>query len=215
LRTSPAPLEARLPLLDARAAGGAALAARKEVQALGPKVSASPEFDPKAGKAWVGIGANLGDPATAVMVAMDALETLPQTRVEARSRLWRTKPVKAPGPFFVNAVVRLRTMLSPHTLLSGLLELENQFGRERSSPNAPRTLDLDLLMVDDLSYNDEGPPALVLPHPRLCERAFVLAPLAELDPDLQLPNRERIDVTLTRLLNDPDQVIELLAYFSP
>jgi 2-amino-4-hydroxy-6-hydroxymethyldihydropteridine diphosphokinase len=55
----------------------------------------------------------------------------------------------------------------------------------------------------------------VLPHPRLCDRAFVLAPLAELDPDLQLPNRERIDVTLTRLLNDPDQVIELLAYFNP
>lgn len=182
---------------------------------MGPKVSASPELDPTAGNAWVGIGANLGDPPKVVLAAMDALETLPQTRVEARSRLWRTKPVNAPGPFFVNAVVRLRTMLSPHTLLSGLLDLENQFGRERSSPNAPRTLDLDLLMVDQLSYNDEGPPALVLPHPRLCDRAFVLAPLAELDPDLQLPNRERIDVTLTRLLNDPDQVIELLAYFSP
>jgi len=182
---------------------------------VGPKVSASPELDPTAGNAWVGIGANLGDPPKVVLAAMDALETLPQTRVEARSRLWRTKPVNAPGPFFVNAVVRLRTMLSPHTLLSGLLDLENQFGRERSSPNAPRTLDLDLLMVDDLSYNDEGPPALVLPHPRLCERAFVLAPLAELDPDLQLPNRERIAVTLARLMSNPDQAIELLAYFSP
>ena len=213
--TSPAPLVAHLPLLGARADGGAEVAAVRERQALGPRVSASPELVPKAGKAWVGIGANLGDPVTAVLAAMDALAALRQTRVEARSRLWRTKPINAPGPRYVNAVVRLRTTLSPHALLCTLLELENQFGRERSSPNAPRTLDLDLLMVDDLSYNDEGPPALVLPHPRLCERAFVLAPLAELDPDLQLPNRERVDVTLARLMNNPDQAVELLAYFSP
>ena len=182
---------------------------------MGPRVPASPDLDPSACKAWVGIGANLGDPAKTVSDAIDALESLAQTRVEARSNLWRTKPVDAPGPYYVNAVVRLRTLLSPHALLRGLLELENQFGRQRSSPNAPRTLDLDLLMVDDLTYNDEGPPALALPHPRLCERAFVLAPLAELDPDLQLPNRERIDVALARLLNNPDQAIELLAYFSP
>ena len=182
---------------------------------MGPRVLASPELDPTAGSAWVGIGANLGDPAMTVLAAMDALEAMPQTRVEARSRLWRTKPVNAPGPHYVNAVIRLRTTLSPHALLCALLELESQFGRERSSPNAPRTLDLDLLMFDNLSYNDEGPPALVLPHPRLCDRAFVLAPLAELDPDLQLPNCERIDVALARLMNNPDQAIELLAYFSP
>ena len=185
------------------------------VRASVQRVSASPKSPPDAGTAWVGIGANLGDPAATVWAAMDALVTMPQTLVEARSRLWRTKPVDAPGPHFVNSVVRIRTTRSPHALLSALLELEKQFGRERSSPNAPRTLDLDLLMFDDLSYHDEGPPALVLPHPRLCERAFVLAPLAELDPDLQLPNRERIDVTLARLLKNPDQAVELLAYFSP
>jgi len=182
---------------------------------VGPKVPAKPELDPKAAKAWVGIGANLGDPTTAVLAAMDALGTLPKTQIEARSRLWRTQPVDAPGPHYVNAVARVRTTLSPHILLSALLALENQFGRERLSPNAPRTLDLDLLMVDDLSYSEEGPPALVLPHPRLCERAFVLAPLAELDPGLQLPNGERVEVTLARLLNNPDQAVELLAYFNP
>jgi 2-amino-4-hydroxy-6-hydroxymethyldihydropteridine diphosphokinase len=172
-------------------------------------------LDPKAANAWVGIGANLGDPTKAVLDAMDALETLPQTQVDARSRLWRTQPVDAPGPHYVNAVVRMRTTLSPHVLLSALLELETRFGRERSVPNAPRTLDLDLLMVDDLTFNDAGPPALTLPHPRLCERAFVLAPLAELDPGLQLPNRERVDSTLAILLNKPNQAVELLAYFRP
>ena len=182
---------------------------------MDPRVPASPDLDPSASKAWVGIGANLGDPANTVLDAIDALETLPHTRVDARSNLWRTKPVDAPGPYYVNAVVRLRILLSPHALLSALLELENQFGRERSSPNAPRTLDLDLLMVDDLTHNDEGPPALALPHPRLCERAFVLAPLAELDPGLRLPNHEQVEQTLAHLLNNPNQAVELLAYFRP
>jgi 2-amino-4-hydroxy-6-hydroxymethyldihydropteridine diphosphokinase len=93
-------------------------------------------------------------------------------------------------------------------LLCGLLDLELQFGRERSTLNAPRTLDLDLLMVDDLTQELQGPPALQLPHPRMCERAFVLAPLADLDPELRLPNSESVRDVLSRLLNSPDQAVE-------
>ena len=158
--------------------------------------------------AWVGIGANLGDPGAAVLGAMEALDTFPQTRVDARSRLWRTRPVNAPGPTYINAVVRLKTRLTPHALLCALLDLELQFGRERSTLNAPRTLDLDLLMVDDLTQELPGPPALQLPHPRMCERAFVLAPLADVDPELRLPNSEAVRDVLSRLLNSPDQAVE-------
>jgi len=166
-------------------------------------ILASPEVN-----AWVGIGANLGDPSAAVLAAMEAIDALPQTRVDARSRLWRTRPVNAPGPTYINAVVRLKTRLTPHALLCGLLDLELQFGRERSTLNAPRTLDLDLLMVDDLTQELQGPPALQLPHPRMCERAFVLAPLADLDPELRLPNSESVRDVLSRLLNSPDQAVE-------
>jgi len=145
-----------------------------------------------------------------VLAAMDALDALPQSRVDARSRLWRTRPVDAPGPSYINAVTRLKTRLTPHALLCALLDLELQFGRERSTQNAPRTLDLDLLMVGDLTLKEPGPPALQLPHPRMCERAFVLAPLADLDPSLRLPNGESVRAVLARLLTRPDQAVEPL-----
>lgn len=168
-------------------------------------ILASPEVS-----AWVGIGANLGDSKSTVLAAMDALDALPESRVDARSRLWRTRPVDAPGPSYINAVTRLKTRLAPHALLRALLDLELQFGRVRSTQNAPRTLDLDLLMVNDLTLEVPGPPALQLPHPRMCERAFVLAPLADLDPSLGLPNGESVREVLARLLTRLDQAVEPL-----
>ena len=131
-------------------------------------------------QAFVAIGANLGDAEATVKEAMNALDALQRTQVTARSSLYRSAPVDATGPDFVNAVVALRTGLDAEQLLIALQRLELQAGRERSFPNAPRTLDLDLLMHGNTSKNT---PELTLPHPRMRERAFVLKPLAEIAPD--------------------------------
>lgn len=134
--------------------------------------------------AYVALGANLGDPRAAVLAAMDRLGTLPHTRVTARSSLWRTAPVGTTGPDFVNAVVALRTTLPAPELLAALQRLELEAGRERPWPNAPRTLDLDLLLYGEARI---ASPRLVVPHPRMHERAFVLAPLAEIAPAVVPP----------------------------
>lgn len=131
-------------------------------------------------QAFVAIGANLGDAQAAVKAAMDALGALQRTQVTARSSLYRSAPVDATGPDFINAVVALRTGLDAEQLLVALQRLETQAGRERAFPNAPRTLDLDLLMHGN-SVMDT--PELTLPHPRMRDRAFVLKPLAEIAPD--------------------------------
>lgn len=130
--------------------------------------------------AYVAIGANLGDALQTVLQAFDALALLPDSRVTARSRLYRTAPHEARGPDFVNAVARLETRLSAPDLLDALQSLENQAGRQRSYLNAPRTLDLDILMYGDAHMSS---PRLTLPHPRWRERAFVLYPLADVSPD--------------------------------
>ena len=130
--------------------------------------------------AYVAIGANLGDALQTVLQAFDALALLPDSRVTARSRLYRTAPHEAQGPDFVNAVARLETRLSAPDLLDALQSLENQAGRQRSYLNAPRTLDLDILMYGDAHMSS---PRLTLPHPRWRERAFVLYPLADVWPD--------------------------------
>lgn len=130
--------------------------------------------------AYVALGANLGDPRGAVLAAMQRLAALPHTTVAARSSLWRTAPVGTTGPDFVNAVAALRTSLSAPELLAALQQLEQEAGRERPWPNAPRTLDLDLLLYGDGRIDS---PRLVVPHPRMHERAFVLVPLAEIAPD--------------------------------
>jgi 2-amino-4-hydroxy-6-hydroxymethyldihydropteridine diphosphokinase len=101
-----------------------------------------------------------------------------------RSSLYRTAPVDAGGPDYVNAVASIDTTLEPHALLHALQDIEDRFGRERPYRNAPRTLDLDLLLYGDMQFSD---PVLTVPHPRLHLRAFVLQPLAELAPDLELP----------------------------
>jgi 2-amino-4-hydroxy-6-hydroxymethyldihydropteridine diphosphokinase len=135
-------------------------------------------------RAFVGLGANLGDAAATLRAALGALHDLPRTRLVAASSLYRSAPVDAPGPDFVNAVADLRTSLEPLDLLRRLQRVERDFGRVRSGRNAPRTLDLDLLLYDDLHH---AGAALTLPHPRLHLRAFVLRPLAEIAPGLDLP----------------------------
>lgn len=136
--------------------------------------------------AWVGLGSNLGPSVHTLRAAFLALACLPQSRLVARSRLYRSAPVQTQGPDFVNAVGRLSTRLAAHDLLRHLQVLERRFGRERPFPGAPRTLDLDLLMLGQTRVCGGE---LTLPHPRMHERAFVLRPLGELDPGLEIPGR--------------------------
>jgi 2-amino-4-hydroxy-6-hydroxymethyldihydropteridine diphosphokinase len=134
--------------------------------------------------AYVAVGANLGDALQTVRACMDALDQLPATRGKGRSRLFRTAPFEAQGPDFINAVVCLETRLSAPELLDALQALENQAGRLRPYLNAPRTLDLDLLLYGEAHMDS---PRLTLPHPRMWERAFVLYPLADLAPEWVTP----------------------------
>jgi 2-amino-4-hydroxy-6-hydroxymethyldihydropteridine diphosphokinase len=132
--------------------------------------------------AYIGIGSNLDDPVRQVRAAFDELDRLPHTRLVKKSSLYRTAPIgHADQPDFINAVAQLETGLPAERLLAELQELEARHGRARSFPNAPRTLDLDLLLFGDLRL---GSPALTLPHPRMHERAFVLKPLLEISPQL-------------------------------
>ncbi len=129
--------------------------------------------------AFVALGANLGDARTALRQAIAAIARLPGTAVTAVSSFYRTAPVDSDGPDYLNAVVRLRTACAPLELLDRLQSLEDAAGRQRPYRNAPRTLDLDLLVYDDLRLDH---PRLQLPHPRMFERAFVLVPLDEIAP---------------------------------
>jgi len=131
-------------------------------------------------RAYIGLGANLGDLAATLRAAIAALEALPHTRLAAVSSAWRSAPVDAGGPDYLNAVVRLETALAPEPLLDALQAIERAYGRERPYVNAPRTLDLDLLLYDDLAMQSVR---LTLPHPRLHQRAFVLHPLLEVAPE--------------------------------
>lgn len=126
--------------------------------------------------ALVGLGGNLGDVPAALASAAQALDALPLTRVIATSSLYRTKPVDAGGPDFLNAVLALGSALAPGELMRALLCIETRHDRERPFPHAPRTLDLDLLWYGGASRHSVP---LMLPHPRMQQRAFVLEPLAE------------------------------------
>ena len=137
--------------------------------------------------AYVGIGSNLDDPRTQVLVSFRELDELPHTRVVKRSSLYRSVPVGyAPQPDFINAVAQLETGLPAERLLAELQEIEARHGRNRSFANAPRTLDLDLLLFGNSQMTA---PGLKIPHPRMHERAFVLAPLVEISPDVEIPGR--------------------------
>ena len=149
--------------------------------------------------AYVALGANLGDPRATVLAAFAALANLPDSRIVHCSSLYRTAPVGiTEQPEFVNAVAQLETDLAPEALLDALLEIEQRFGRIRAERNGPRTLDLDILLYDDLVIDT---PRLILPHPRLHLRAFVLYPLADLAPDLALPGRGRLTAWLPAVAN--------------
>lgn len=145
-----------------------------------PSRPRGPREDYPTVQAFVAIGANLGDAEATVKEAMAAIGALQRTQVTARSSLYRSAPVEAEGPDFINAVVAVRTGLDAEQLLIALQRLETLAGRERPFPNAPRTLDLDLLMHGNSVIES---PTLTLPHPRMRERAFVLKPLAEIAPD--------------------------------
>jgi 2-amino-4-hydroxy-6-hydroxymethyldihydropteridine diphosphokinase len=133
-------------------------------------------------RAYVGIGSNLDDPVKQVQTAFDELAALRGTRLVARSSLYRSAPVGyAAQPEFVNAVAALDTSLAAPALLAELQRLEDGHGRRRSFANAPRTLDLDLLLYGEEEISE---PALKVPHPRMHERAFVLRPLLEIAPQL-------------------------------
>ena len=131
--------------------------------------------------AYVGVGANLGDAQAAVRIATSAIANLPGIGEVISSSLYGSAPVDAGGSDYVNAVLRVQTTLSAQQLLAALQDIEQGAGRTRSYRNAPRTLDLDVLLYGDETINT---PDLTIPHPRMWERAFVLTPLAEIDPYL-------------------------------
>lgn len=131
--------------------------------------------------ASVGVGANLGDAQAAVRKAIQDLAALPESELRAVSSLYVSAPLDADGPDYVNAVVQLQTALSPDALLMALQTIEQQAGRLRPYRNAPRTLDLDILLYGDLEVNRSD---LLIPHPRMWQRAFVVVPLAEIAPQM-------------------------------
>ncbi len=147
----------------------------------------SPAADRPMARAFVAFGANLGDPKASFVFACDALTTLPGTRLMARSSLYRTAPIGAEGePDYLNAVVEVHTALPPLDLLRALLAIEATGGRVRTGQQAPRTLDLDLLLYGNECCNTAE---LILPHPRMHQRAFVLRPLAEIAPTITIPGQ--------------------------
>jgi 2-amino-4-hydroxy-6-hydroxymethyldihydropteridine diphosphokinase len=133
---------------------------------------------------YIGVGANLGDARDNVQRAIQQLGQLPHTRLIAQSDLFRTAPIDADGDDYINAVVCIETRQDPADLLQSLQTIEHEFGRERAYPNAPRTLDLDLLLYGQQTVRSE---ALTVPHPRIAQRAFVLIPLLQLDPLISIP----------------------------
>jgi 2-amino-4-hydroxy-6-hydroxymethyldihydropteridine diphosphokinase len=160
--------------------------------------------------AYIALGANLDDPVRQVDRGIERLREIPQTRLLARSSLWRTAPVGgalvAGQPDYINAVVKVETGLGGGALLGILQVVEQDAGRVRDgqAPMAPRPLDLDLLLYGETRLDT---PELTLPHPRMHQRAFVLAPLAEIAPGLELPPYGRVADLLARL---DDQRIEKL-----
>lgn len=132
-------------------------------------------------RAAIALGSNLDDPEAHVKRGFDDLAALPKTRLLARSKLYRTKPVGyADQPDFINACALVDTALAPRELLDGLLDIEKRHGRKREIPNGPRTLDLDIVIYGDQVIDE---PGLTIPHPRAHEREFVLAPLRDIWPD--------------------------------
>lgn len=156
--------------------------------------------------AYIGLGSNLEEPLSQLQRAFAELDKLPGTRLAARSSLYRSAPLGYQDqPEFVNAVAKIATKLAPQALLQALLQIEREHGRERTFRNAPRTLDLDVLLYDDIQMHEHG---LTLPHPQMHLRAFVLQPLLEIAPDCAIPG---IGSAQLALQNCTDQQLEKLA----
>lgn len=157
--------------------------------------------------AFIGLGSNLADPSAQVLQAMQQISALPHTRVVARSSLYRSAPVGyLEQPDFINAVVKVETALEPLVLLHALLALEQESGRTREFQNAPRTLDLDVLLYDDLQHHEHG---LTVPHPQMHLRAFVLQPLLEIEPACVIPG---LGLASMAMQNCTDQQLECLPH---
>lgn len=147
--------------------------------------------------ACVALGANIGEPLRRIEAGFAALAALPGTRLTARSSLYRSAPVGyADQPDFINAVAMIETALDPHALLDALLAIERAQGRVRDFPNAPRTLDLDIVLYGDLVLRE---PGLTIPHARMLERAFVMLPLAEIAPGMAVPGHGSVGDLAARL----------------
>lgn len=139
----------------------------------------------KPSQVFIALGSNLEKPISQIQRAFEELKQLPRTRLISHSSLFQSTPVgRLDQPDFINAVACIETYLTPHDLLKALLAIEYRHGRTRESLNAPRTLDLDILMYDALECQDE---MLTIPHPRMSHRAFVLKPLMEIAPDCHIP----------------------------
>lgn len=149
--------------------------------------------------AYVGLGSNLQSPRDQVTQALDELARLPACQLIAASSLYRSAPLGPAQPDYINAVVALRTELAPLALLRQLQALEQQHGRVRLERWGPRTLDLDLLLYDDLEMATE---VLILPHPEMARRNFVLVPLAEIAPDLRMADNRPLTAWLADCCGD-------------
>jgi 2-amino-4-hydroxy-6-hydroxymethyldihydropteridine diphosphokinase len=153
----------------------------------------------KKAQAFIGLGANLGDPQAQVRRAIAAIASLPRTRLLAASSLYRSAPLGVgEQPDFINAVAQVETASTPRELLDELITVEARFGRDRPFPGAPRTLDLDLLLYGDRLIDE---PGLVVPHPRMHQRAFVLLPLAEIAADISVPRKGSVKTLLAACRN--------------
>ena len=160
--------------------------------------------------AFIGFGSNLGNRIDFCDRAVTLLGLLPHSRLDSVSSLYETEPIEdgaAPGPtWFLNGAVRIETNITPKSLLDICREIERALGRDQDNRKGPRTLDLDLLLYDDCVLNE---PGLIVPHPRLHQRRFVLAPLVELDPDRRHPLLGQTLRELLETLADPS-IVRLL-----
>ncbi|WP_108648515.1 2-amino-4-hydroxy-6-hydroxymethyldihydropteridine diphosphokinase [Polynucleobacter rarus] len=140
-------------------------------------------------RAYIGLGGNIGDSRQILTDAVVCLAQFPSISITARSCFYISAPVQALGGDYVNNVISVDTDLDPLVLLRLCQSVEQRFGRERPYENAPRTLDIDILMYDNITHNT---PELILPHPRITERMFVLLPLLEIDSEIELPNHGKL-----------------------
>ena len=156
--------------------------------------------------AYLGLGANLGDARQTIKDAVVCLAQHPSVTVLAKSSLYRTEPVDAGGEDYLNVVAAIDTTLDAHRLLALCLSIEQHFGRERPYLNAPRTLDLDVLLYGDETIDS---PQLVVPHPRMTRRAFVLVPLAELNAALEIPGHGPVSALLPAVAGQRIEKVEV------